>query len=156
MTFRALVVVRHHLDFSFLFSTKTPSHDTFGSKIVFLFAKTSPQADNMGLIPAKGDEQGTMLIAVSSILLALAIVAVLLRIWSRRLKRRSLVTNDYLVLLVSPPSQFIISFPPLPHHNLCHPYHNQTTPEFHIHVYREFGHSITLCVRWRWRWGDNW
>lgn len=53
----------------------------------------------MSLIPSTGDEQGVMLITVSAIFLALAILAVALRLWSVRLKKRSLAVNDYLIIL---------------------------------------------------------
>ena len=45
------------------------------------------------------DEQGIMLITVSAIFLALAILAVVFRLWSLRLKKRSLAANDYLIIL---------------------------------------------------------
>ena len=64
-----------------------------------LFGKNQIQTNHMGLIPTKGDGEGVMLVAVTSAFLALALVAVALRVWSRRLKRTALVTNDYLVLL---------------------------------------------------------
>ena len=53
----------------------------------------------MSLIPSAGDEQGIMLITVSAIFLALAILAVVFRLWSLRLKKRSLAANDYLIIL---------------------------------------------------------
>ena len=53
----------------------------------------------MAGLPSKGDGQGVMLIALSAIFLALALIAVALRLWSRRLMRAQLALNDYLVLL---------------------------------------------------------
>ena len=53
----------------------------------------------MGLISSSDDGQGVMLISVSSIFLALAVVAVAMRIWSSHLKKRYLNRNDYLILL---------------------------------------------------------
>ncbi|MCJ1264136.1 hypothetical protein MMC22_004007 [Lobaria immixta] len=53
----------------------------------------------MRLIPTTGDQQGVMLIVVSAIFLALAILAVALRLWSLCLKKRSLAANDYLIII---------------------------------------------------------
>ena len=52
----------------------------------------------MGLLPSDGDGQGVVLIVVCAIFEAFAIVAVILRLWSVRLKKRSLSANDYLIL----------------------------------------------------------
>ena len=53
----------------------------------------------MAGIPSKGDGQGVMLVALSVIFLALGLIAVALRLWSRRLMKARLGLNDYLVLL---------------------------------------------------------
>lgn len=53
----------------------------------------------MGLIPSSGDEQGVMLVSVSTVFLGLAVVAVAMRFWSSHLRKRSLNPNDYLILL---------------------------------------------------------
>ena len=53
----------------------------------------------MGLIPSSGDEKGIMLISVSTVFLALAMIAVAMRIWSLHLKKRPLNLNDTLVLI---------------------------------------------------------
>lgn len=53
----------------------------------------------MSLIPSSGDEQGVMLVSVSTVFLGLAVIAVAMRLWSSHLKKRSLNSNDYLILL---------------------------------------------------------
>ena len=53
----------------------------------------------MGLIPSTGAQAGINLIIVSAVFLALAILAVSLRIWSLRLKKKPLALNDYLIIL---------------------------------------------------------
>ena len=63
-------------------------------KLSTLIAFSTP---TMGLPP--GDSQGRMLIVVVTVFEAFAITAVVLRLWSRRLKKTSLLLNDYLVLL---------------------------------------------------------
>lgn len=53
----------------------------------------------MGLIPATGDSLGITPLVTDSIFLALAAVAVILRVWSRRIMQTSLCFNDYAVIV---------------------------------------------------------
>ncbi len=53
----------------------------------------------MGLIPSSGDEKGVMVISVSTVFLALAVIAVAMRLWSLHLKKRPLNLTDTLVLI---------------------------------------------------------
>lgn len=53
----------------------------------------------MALVFSNGNGQGVMLVTVSVVFEALALIAVALRIWSRRLQKRPLVANDYLIIL---------------------------------------------------------
>ena len=48
---------------------------------------------------SQGDGRRVMLVIVSAFFLALAILAVAMRIWSVRLKKRSLSRSDYVILL---------------------------------------------------------
>ena len=52
----------------------------------------------MGLIPAD-DSLGIAVIAISAVFAALAIFAVILRLWSRRIQRIVLQCDDYACLL---------------------------------------------------------
>ena len=51
------------------------------------------------LSPSNGQAMGTINIAINSVFLGLAAVAVGIRIWSRRIQRHVLALNDYAVIL---------------------------------------------------------
>ena len=50
------------------------------------------------LIPVAGNRQGITEIVIGTVFVALDILAVGLRFWSRRLKRRKLQFNDYTII----------------------------------------------------------
>lgn len=49
----------------------------------------------MGYIPATGDSEGIKLLVIVVVFFALALFMVALRLWARRIKKQSLVLNDY-------------------------------------------------------------
>ena len=53
----------------------------------------------MGLGPTRISPTGERWITANAVLLALATIAVLLRLWARRLRDKALVLNDYTIVL---------------------------------------------------------
>lgn len=53
----------------------------------------------MGLIPSSADSLGIALLIVDFVFIALAAIAILLRVWARRIQKASLCLNDYAVMV---------------------------------------------------------
>ncbi|MCJ1350343.1 MAG: hypothetical protein MMC33_000324 [Icmadophila ericetorum] len=62
----------------------------------------------MVAIPATGDGLGIAIIAVDVVFLAIAAVAIVLRLWSRRLTHLHFTLNDYLIVLAWPISAGLV------------------------------------------------
>ena len=52
-----------------------------------------------GLMPLTGNSLGITVVVLDSVFLSLAVVAISLRIWSRRMNKQTLCFNDYAIVL---------------------------------------------------------
>lgn len=73
------------------FPIRTIAHQDSLCQVFFLLEKA------MSLIPSTGDSRGIGLVVVCTVFLAIAIFAVSLRIWSRRIQKIPFRLNDYAI-----------------------------------------------------------